>query len=204
MEGGPDRDRLLVEEDARLAERLLEIDELLAFIHSANKPTILPEGTFERVAEIAAMKFEDSRGRIRSYLTDREAMFLAIRKGTLTTEERDEIENHVVHTYNFLSQIPWTRQLKNVPDIAFGHHEKLSGRGYPRGLRDREIPVQTRVITISDIYDALTAKDRPYKRAIPHEAALDILNVEARDGNIDRDLLKIFIESEAQKRVRPL
>lgn len=204
MEGGPDRDRLMEEEDGRLAERLLEIDELLEFIHSANKPTILPEGTFERVAEIAAMKFEDSRGRIRSYLTDREAMFLAIRKGTLTTEERDEIENHVVHTYNFLSQIPWTRQLKNVPEIAFGHHEKLTGRGYPRGLRDREIPLQTRVITISDIYDALTAKDRPYKRAIPHEAALDILTVEARDGNIDRDLLKIFIESEAQKRVRPL
>jgi HD-GYP domain-containing protein (c-di-GMP phosphodiesterase class II) len=204
MEGGPDRDRLLIEEDARLALRLQEIDELLEFIHGANKPTILPEGTFERVAEIAAMKFEDSRGRIRSYLTDREAMFLAIRKGTLTTEERDEIENHVVHTYNFLSQIPWTRQLKNVPDIAFGHHEKLTGRGYPRGLRDREIPLQTRVITISDIYDALTAKDRPYKRAITHEAALDILNVEARDGNIDRDLLKIFIESEAQKRVRPL
>jgi HD-GYP domain-containing protein (c-di-GMP phosphodiesterase class II) len=123
-------------------------------------------------------------------------MKLSIRKGSLTDEERREIESHVTHTYRFLSQIPWTRTLKRVPDIAYGHHEKLTGRGYPRSLKETQIALPTRMMTISDIYDALTASDRPYKRAVPKEKAYDILLDEARRGEVDKDLLHVFIEAD--------
>jgi len=83
-----------------------------------------------------------------------------------------------------------------VPDIAYGHHEKLTGKGYPRSLKDPQIALPTRMMTISDIYDALTASDRPYKRAVPKEKAYDILLDEARRGDVDADLLKVFIESD--------
>jgi HD-GYP domain-containing protein (c-di-GMP phosphodiesterase class II) len=101
----------------------------------------------------------------------------------------------VTHTFRFLDQIPWTRELRSIPKIAYGHHEKLNGTGYPRRVAGDEIPVQTRMMTISDIYDALTATDRPYKRAVPTERALDILSMEAREGMIDRDLLQTFIDA---------
>src|SRR2546430_14840730 len=115
-----------------------------------------------------------------------------IRRGNLDDRERREIESHVTHTYRFLEQIPWTRELRNIPRIAFGHHEKLNGRGYPRAIGALEIPVQTRMMTISDIFDALTASDRPYKRAVPLERALDILHEEANAGKLDKELLDIF------------
>jgi HD-GYP domain-containing protein (c-di-GMP phosphodiesterase class II) len=200
---GPDRDRLIAEEEGRLQAKLKDIDGMLEFIHSANRPTVLPEGTFDRLAEIARMTFEDSRGGVRAFITPREVSLLSIRKGSLSNEERLEIESHVTHTYEFLSQIPWTRKLRQVPEIARGHHEKLTGKGYPKQLPAEEIPVQTRMITISDIYDALTAADRPYKRAMPHEKALDILRLEGKDGNIDTDLLQVFIEADVPRRARP-
>ena len=102
----------------------------------------------------------------------------------------------MTHTFRFLSQIPWTRTLKHVPEIAYGHHEKLTGRGYPRALPERDIALPTRMMTISDIYDALTASDRPYKKAVPKQKAYDILNDEAKRGEVDADLLKVFIEAD--------
>ena len=128
-------------------------------------------------------------------LEDHELQFLMIRKGNLDERERREIESHVTHTYRFLEQIPWTRELRHIPQIAYGHHEKLNGRGYPNQVQAVNIPVQTRMMTISDIYDALTATDRPYKRAVPTDRALDILNMEAKDGMLDRALLDAFIEA---------
>ena len=106
-----------------------------------------------------------------------------------------EIEGHVTHTFRFLSEIPWTRALRRVPEIAYGHHEKLDGRGYPRAVPADAIAVETRMMTISDIYDALTASDRPYKKAMPPEKALDILADEARRGQIDGPLLGVFVEA---------
>src|SRR5207237_10309983 len=114
--------------------------------------------------------------------------------------ERREIESHVTHTYRFLPQIPWTRTLKRVPDIAYGHHEKLTGKGYPRSLKESEIALPTRMMTISDIYDALTASDRPYKKAVPKEKAYEILEDEAKRGDIDSDLLRVFIEADIPAR----
>jgi len=128
-------------------------------------------------------------------LHDDELQFLMIRKGNLDARERREIESHVTHTYRFLGQIPWTRELAGIPAIAYAHHEKLDGRGYPRQVKGEAIPAQTRMMTISDIFDALTATDRPYKRAVSHERALDILAMEAKDGMLDRDLLSTFIEA---------
>jgi HD-GYP domain-containing protein (c-di-GMP phosphodiesterase class II) len=116
-----------------------------------------------------------------------------VRRGSLTEEERREIESHVSHTYRFLSLMPWTRHLKQVPLIAWSHHEKLDGSGYPQGLKGDEIPMQSRMMTIADIYDALTAADRPYKRSVPVPKALDILNDEVRRGALDPELLDIFI-----------
>jgi HD-GYP domain-containing protein (c-di-GMP phosphodiesterase class II) len=101
----------------------------------------------------------------------------------------------VTHTFRFLTQIPWTRNLKRIPDIAYGHHEKLDGSGYPRRLSPHQIGVETRMMTIADIYDALTANDRPYKKALPHAAALDILQMEAKRGLIDSELLTLFVEA---------
>jgi HD-GYP domain-containing protein (c-di-GMP phosphodiesterase class II) len=118
-----------------------------------------------------------------------------INKGNLDPRERREIESHVTHTFRFLEQIPWTRELRQIPTIAYGHHEKLNARGYPRQVAGADIPVQTRMMTISDIFDALTATDRPYKRAVPLERALDILGDEAREGAIDQALLDAFIRA---------
>ena len=117
-------------------------------------------------------------------------------RGTLTEVERREIETHVTHTYDFLSTIPWTRDLMDIPELARSHHEKLDGSGYPGGLRADDIPPQTRMMTISDIYDALTAKDRPYKPAVPTTKALEILEEDAGKGRIDRHLLDLFIEAK--------
>ena len=119
-------------------------------------------------------------------------MGYVIPKGTLDTEERLKMESHVTSSYNFLKGIPWTPLMKNIPTIAWGHHEKLDGSGYPRGLKSADIPLQTKMMTISDIYDALTAANRPYKRAMPAVRALDILHDEAVAGKLDRELLDVF------------
>src|SRR5262249_45378627 len=169
------------------------LDRYLDAIVKANEPTILPEGSFDELRQINALTYVDFDGIERPLLGDGELQFLMIRKGNLDERERREIESHVTHTYRFLEQIPWTRELRGIPEIAYGHHEKLNGRGYPRAVTAEAIPVQTRMMTIADIFDALTAMDRPYKRAVPWDRALDILRMEAKEGMIDPHLLTSFI-----------
>jgi HD-GYP domain-containing protein (c-di-GMP phosphodiesterase class II) len=127
-----------------------------------------------------------------------------VRRGSLDEDERLEIESHVTHTFRFLSQIPWTKDLAKVPEIAYMHHEKLNGKGYPNRLPAPAIPVQSKMMAIADIFDALTASDRPYKKAVPLAKALDILRFEARDQHIDPELLTIFIEHRIFERGRVL
>jgi HD-GYP domain-containing protein (c-di-GMP phosphodiesterase class II) len=170
-----------------------ELQKFLDSIVRANEPTVMPEGSFEELREINHRTYIDFDNVERPLLRDDELRFLMIRKGNLDDQERREIESHVTHTFNFLEQIPWTRELKGIPKIAYGHHEKLNGRGYPNRVGADDIPVQTRMMTISDIFDALTATDRPYKRAVPYERAIDILTMEAKDGMLDRDLLDAFV-----------
>jgi HD-GYP domain-containing protein (c-di-GMP phosphodiesterase class II) len=189
-----EREMAALDED--LQRKLEELDEYLRVILEANKPTVLPSGGFERILEIAANTFEDGDGMHRPYLTTQEAENLTIGKGSLNPEERLEIESHVTHTFRFLRQIPWTRDLRRIPTIAYAHHEKLNGSGYPNALSDEAIPFQAKLMTVCDIYDALSAADRPYKKAVAPEAALDILHMEVRDGNLDPDLVQVFIEGD--------
>ena len=106
----------------------------------------------------------------------------------------------MTHTYEFLKKIPWTPELKGVPGIAYGHHEKLNGGGYPRKVHAEAIPIQSRMMTVSDIFDALSASDRPYKRAVPPAKALDILKLEVKDGMLDPLLVDLFIEAKVYEK----
>src|ERR1700674_901538 len=165
-------------------------------IATANEPSVLPEDKASTLSDMRGHDFPDVSGRVHPLIAPEEFHFLSIQKGTLTNEERKEIESHVAKSHDFLNKIQWTKLsplMVNIPEFAWGHHEKLDGSGYPRGLRGNEIPTQTRMMTISDIYDALTARDRPYKPAVPTSAALDILNAEAGRGQLDADLLEVFI-----------
>jgi HD-GYP domain-containing protein (c-di-GMP phosphodiesterase class II) len=182
--------------DAFFAQQLKEVDGFLATILSSNEPTVLAEGNFDKLQEITARHFLDFDGADQQLLTTDEVRLLSIPKGSLDDNERVLIESHVVHTFEFLTKIPWTPEIRNIPEIARSHHEKLTGKGYPNKLTAPEIPLQTRMMTISDIFDALQAKDRPYKRRMPREKALDILGMEVKDGNIDPNLFQLFTEAK--------
>ena len=181
--------------DERMEKRQ-RLHHFLDTVTRSNEPTVLAEGSFEELTALSHEMYTDFDGIQQQLLGDEELRFLMIRRGNLDDRERREIESHVTHTYRFLEQIPWTRELRNIPKIAFAHHEKLNGRGYPRAINAEDIPVQARMMTISDIFDALTASDRPYKRAVPLERALDILHSEAKDGMLDEALLKTFVEAK--------
>jgi hypothetical protein len=179
--------------NAEYAMRLREVDDAREFILKANEPTVLEQGGFERLSDLSGMSYRDEAGTMLPYLTHDEATCLQIKRGSLTDAERLEINNHVVHTFNFLAAIPWSRTLRSVPDIAHAHHEKLDGSGYPKKLKGDQIPVPARMMAISDIYDALTASDRPYKKAMPAEKALDILAQDVKRGQLDSDLFEVFV-----------
>jgi HD-GYP domain-containing protein (c-di-GMP phosphodiesterase class II) len=176
--------------------RLNSLQDYLNFIIESNEPNILPDGNFEKLLMIAADNQLIPPGLQEPMLKPDEVQLLSIRKGSLNDRERIEIESHVTHTFHFLSKIPWTSELKRVPTIAYGHHEKLNGSGYPNRSNADGIPIQTRMMTISDIYDALTASDRPYKKAVPRERALDILKAEVKSGQIDQNLFQIFLDAK--------
>jgi HD-GYP domain-containing protein (c-di-GMP phosphodiesterase class II) len=196
LEGGQERYQQIREEvERRESEYLGEIDRYLQTIETANIPSVLAASPLQILDEIYAKRFIEGDGEI-PYLTDDEYEKLKIPKGSLDDDERIEIESHVKHTYDFLKTIPWTKEMRNIPDIAYGHHEKLTGVGYPRKIKGDQISIQTRMMTVSDIYDALTASDRPYKKAVPAQKALDILNAEVRDKELDPDLVKIFVEAK--------
>jgi HD-GYP domain-containing protein (c-di-GMP phosphodiesterase class II) len=186
--------------DSRLSDQLHQIDEYAEAIVWANEPTVLPEGNFDQLMEIANLQYEDLSGKKQPILTLEEIQMLSIRKGSLDEEERLQIESHVLHTLSFLQQIPWTNELRNVPEIARGHHEKLNGTGYPYRLSAPEIPVQTRMMTISDIFDALAAADRPYKKAVSIHRALEILELSVDDGELDPGLFEIFLSAKIFER----
>jgi HD-GYP domain-containing protein (c-di-GMP phosphodiesterase class II) len=181
-------------------DELENLDRFMQLVLQSNEPTLLPEGDFAELMKYAEAHFQDMEGVQQPYLTTDEVRFLTIRKGSLDDAERQEIESHVTHTYNFLAKIPWTRELQQIPRIAYGHHEKLDGRGYPNKLQADDIPIQTRMMTISDIYDALTAQDRPYKRAVPMDKALDILTQEVKAGQLDPQLYELFVAGKVFER----
>ena len=185
--------------DKRLAEDLEQLNRWVQNIISANEPTVMPEDKASMLEFLSQQTYYDMSGKAHPMLDPQEFRFLSIRKGTLDPQERLEMESHVTHSFHFLTKIPWTPLMRGIPEIAYGHHEKLDGTGYPRQLKGDQIPLQARMMTISDIFDALTAQDRPYKRAVPVHTALDILRAEADDGKLDKDLLGIFVAKEIYK-----
>jgi hypothetical protein len=187
--------------EGRLALDLGAVDELWSLIVSANEPAPLRGEAADRLLALGNRYFVGGDGQRIRYLSDDELLCLQIPRGTLTGEERAQIQSHVMHTLEFLRTIPWGRSLRLVPKIAGSHHELLDGSGYPLGLRGDAIPLEARMLTIADIFDALTASDRPYKAAVPLEKSLAILEGEAKAGKVDADLLAVFIEAELWKKV---
>jgi hypothetical protein len=176
--------------------RQAELDRALEVVNRSNEPSVLEANTAHALLELPSQSYLDVDGVVRPYITANELEALSIRRGSLSDQERIEIESHVTHTFRFLSQIPWTGEFARVPEIAFAYHEKLDGTGYPRKLQAKNIPVQSRMMTIADIFDALVAWDRPYKKAVPVATALTILDEEAKQGKLDAPLLQVFIEAK--------
>jgi HD-GYP domain-containing protein (c-di-GMP phosphodiesterase class II) len=203
MAGGRAAAELLAQMDRDYEVRRDEIDQILRMIAQANEPTILEEESFRALMDLPNRTFSDIDGNRQPFLTPNEVAALSINRGSLSEKERREIESHVTHTFKFLSQIPWTGEFSRVPEIAYAHHEKLDGTGYPRKLAAAEIPIQSKMMTISDIFDALVAWDRPYKKSVPVAKALSILGEEASQGKLDKVLLQLFIEAKIYEKTLP-
>ena len=194
--GNYDYEPTFADIDAELTKQFQTLQQFMGHILAANQPSVLPEKISEKLVEIAGWTFNDPGGPNEPLLTPEELRFLSIPQGSLDREERMQIESHVIHSFRFLSQIPWTKELKNIPEIAKAHHEKLDGSGYPYHLRSEGIPFQAKMMTISDIFDALTARDRPYKKAVPVERALDIIGEEVKSQLLDPVLFRLFLEAK--------
>jgi response regulator RpfG family c-di-GMP phosphodiesterase len=181
--------------DGELEKRRAELMDAFRAIESANEPTVLKGGEFAKIEALGKQTFIAPSGEERPLLSALEVTSLSVTRGSLTPDEVREIQSHVTHSFNFLATIPWGKSFQRVPLIAGAHHERLDGTGYPNRLRAEEIPLQSKLMSISDIFDALTASDRPYKRAVPIDKALDILALEVKDKHLDGDLLRIFCEA---------
>jgi HD-GYP domain-containing protein (c-di-GMP phosphodiesterase class II) len=196
--GAPKSDLDALEKE--YVERRAELDASWSTIMAANEPTVLAAGDFARIELIAKETYFDMRGETKFLIEADEAVALSVKRGSLTPKEYEEITSHVVHTFKFLSNIPWGKAFRRVPQIAGAHHERLNGTGYPNRLRAEEIPVQSKMMSISDIFDALTASDRPYKKAVPVERAVDILEYGVKDQHLDPELVRIFREARVWER----
>lgn len=183
--------------------RLRDIDEYWEIIQSANEPSLLKVQSKQSLERIRTEQMLLPDGTNIAVLTEDEYQALAVSRGSLTEMERMEIESHVRHTYQFLKMIPWTKDFRHLTEIAYCHHEKLDGTGYPRGLVAHEIPLQSKIMTISDIFDALTAADRWYKEAVPTERAIEILAQEVGRGQLDPVLFELFVEKKIFELTHP-
>lgn len=194
-DGAPEELDALDQEKKNLLE---EIRNVRVDVERLNEPVMLDEDPAEKIDQIYQkihnLECYDISGNPVEILNEHDRINLSIRRGSLNDEERNEIESHVVHTYNFVSRIPWPPEYKNIPEIARNHHEKLDGTGYPRKLKGKEeVPLQSRIMAIADIFDALAASDRPYKKAMPVEKVVSILQEEAERGILDADVVDVFV-----------
>jgi HD-GYP domain-containing protein (c-di-GMP phosphodiesterase class II) len=161
----------------------------------------MPPEEQERVRQIGTgYNWTDVAGGTVDFLTHDEIKNLTISRGTLTHEERETINHHIVATIKMLEALPWPKHLRNVPEYAGGHHERMDGKGYPRGLKREQMSVQARVMGIADIFEALTAKDRPYKRGKTLTESLNILGRFKLNGHIDPDLFDVFVRRKVYLR----
>jgi len=187
--------------ELELEQRRVELENAWKAVLAANEPTVLKSGDFQVIETLARETYVDLTGNTHPLITTEEVQSLSIARGSLTGNEIEEIRSHVVHTHSFLRQIPWGRAFRRIPEIAGSHHEKLNGTGYPKKLKAEEIPLQSKLMSIADIFDALTASDRPYKKAVPVERAIDILGYEVKDGALDEELVRLFREARVWTRL---
>jgi HD-GYP domain-containing protein (c-di-GMP phosphodiesterase class II) len=178
--------------EANLNQELQQLTDYWNLLLQANEPQFTEEEPLKRLSELTQIVYRDLNGEMKPLVTPEEMKQLLVKQGNLTQDERLVIESHVTHTYKFLEKIPWTKDLQNVPQIAYGHHEKLDGTGYPLGLKQEKIPIQAQIMAIADIYDALTAGDKPYKHALPTVTALKIIRKEADQNKVNPDILELF------------
>jgi len=178
-------------------ELLSQYDEDRAFLRRNNVGgEFMRDDDIARVGRIAKYRWRDISGNEADFLSEDELKNLTIRAGTLTGEERQVINHHIVATIKMLEALPWPKHLKNVPEYAGGHHERMDGKGYPKGLKREEMSVQARVMGIADIFEALTARDRPYKKGKTLTESLEILGKFKLNGHVDPDLFDVFIREK--------
>lgn len=156
----------------------------------------MKDADIERIQRIATLEWFDAQGHKKPLLTDEEVYNLSILAGTLTKEERGIINYHIEATIKLLNQIPWPEHLKHVVEYAGGHHERMDGKGYPKGLKREEMSIQARCMGIADIFEALTASDRPYKNGMPLSQSLSIMTRMKDEGHIDPDLFDVFMKHQ--------
>jgi HD-GYP domain-containing protein (c-di-GMP phosphodiesterase class II) len=182
---------------AEYEARIRQLDDDREFLRHCNVGSeAMSEEEQQRVRQIATYQWRDADGKVSNFLSEDEVENLTIRAGTLTAAERQIINHHIEVTIKMLESLPWPRHLKNVPEYAGGHHERMDGKGYPRGLTRDQMSVQARVMGIADIFEALTAKDRPYKRGKTLTESLTILGKFKLGGHIDPDLFDVFIREK--------
>lgn len=177
--------------------------DIRTFIQFCNEPReFLEDDHVARLKEIRRTSFKGLDGKVHYLLTDDELENLSIRKGSITEGERQVMKNHAKITLDMLNQIPFTKKLKNLPHFAGAHHEFINGKGYPLGLKGEEIPFEGRMMAVTDIAEALTAIDRPYKKAMPLNNVYRILRAMAEHDELDRDLVEFFIENNIYEKYK--
>jgi len=187
--------------EKQMRDRLRELDDDRRFLHACNiGGERMRDEDVARVRRIADYRWRDITGHEAKFLTDDELRNLTIRAGTLTDEERKVINHHIVATIKMLEALPWPRHLTKVPEYAGGHHERMDGKGYPKGLLREQMSVQARCMGIADIFEALTAKDRPYKKGKTLSESLEILGRMRLNNHVDPDLFDIFVRRKVYRR----
>jgi hypothetical protein len=165
-------------------------------IRADDPATFIDNELKEKLEALGKVTFTGEDGELYPLLTPEEMASITVAKGTLTEEERKIMENHVVITGKMLAKLPFTKKLARAPELACMHHEHLDGKGYPLGLKGEQIPLEARILAIADIYDALTASDRPYKKGMPVESALKIMGFMVKDGKLDNNIMDLFIQQK--------
>ncbi len=177
--------------------QIQQLDKDLEFLRHANiGAESMSEQDMNRVRKIGRYRWINEEGEEASFLSEDEVNNLTVRYGTLTKEERDIINNHIVATIKMLESLPYPKYLQRVPEFAGGHHERMDGKGYPRGLKREEMSIQARAMGIADVFEALTAGDRPYKKAMKLSEALRILGRMKMKNHVDPDLFDVFIREK--------
>lgn len=191
-QGASKEDLARIEQETENDETTLK--DIRQFLNACNSPgEFLEEAKVERLKTISQMTYTDMDGKAHNFLDEDELTNLSIRKGSITEKERKIMQHHAHVTLQMLEKIPFTKALKNIPRFAGAHHEFINGKGYPLGLKGDEIPFEGKLMAVTDIAEALTASDRPYKKAMPLEMVYKILRSMAEHEELDRDLVELFI-----------